>query len=145
METQTPVVSQKKKPVLPILIGILLVAVIAIVCVIVSKSSAGTGRLNEQLRLGAQYLSEMNYEQAVAAFEAALAIEPKNVESHVGLVQAYAGLEDAESILSVCQRASENLSGADLSRITDAATESLQAMLSQYESAGDTEKAARIR
>jgi endonuclease/exonuclease/phosphatase family metal-dependent hydrolase len=31
----------------------------------------------------------MNYEQAVAAFEAAIEIDPKNVEAYKGLVDAY--------------------------------------------------------
>ena len=52
-------------------------------------------RLSRQLDLGQRYLSELNYEAAVAAFTKAIAIEPRSEEEKELLAQAREGLADA--------------------------------------------------
>lgn len=51
----------------------------------------------EQYDLGAKYLSEGNYEQAVIAFTAAIKIDPKQADAYLGLADAYIGEEDYEN------------------------------------------------
>lgn len=54
---------------------ILLVAVL-----VVSGGNSGR-RLQEQLRLGEKYLTELDYEQAIAAYRAAIEIDPRCEEA----------------------------------------------------------------
>lgn len=48
----------------------------------------------EQYELGARYLSEGNYEEAVIAFAAAIRIDPKQPEAYTSLAEAYIGAGD---------------------------------------------------
>ena len=46
-------------------------------------------RLKEQLELGQKYLTELDYEQAVAAFKSILDIDPNYEDARTGLLSAY--------------------------------------------------------
>lgn len=66
---------------------------IFVVCIMCIFLTACSGRLElqirEQLDLGTQYLSEGQYEEAIVAFQKVITLEPKQVEAHKGLGQAY--------------------------------------------------------
>lgn len=49
----------------------------------------------EQYDLGMRYLSESNYEEAVAAFTMAIQIDPKQAPAYVGRGNAYVGMTDS--------------------------------------------------
>lgn len=49
----------------------------------------------EQYDLGQQYLSEMNYEQAIVAFTEAIRIDPNRGDAYIGRGDAYMGLAEA--------------------------------------------------
>lgn len=53
--------------------------------------------------LGMKYLSDGNYEEAIIAFEAAIEIEPKNVDAYIGLADAYVAVGDTEAAISVLE------------------------------------------
>lgn len=46
-------------------------------------------QIAEQMELGQKYLEEMNYEEAVAAFQKVIQLDDKNVEAYLGLGQAF--------------------------------------------------------
>ena len=46
-------------------------------------------KLQKQLDLGTKYLDDMDYEQALVAFEAALDIDPMNVDAYLGIVEVH--------------------------------------------------------
>lgn len=48
-------------------------------------------RYAEQLDLGMQYLQQMDYEQAIVAFTAAIEIDPEQAGAYVGRAEAYMG------------------------------------------------------
>lgn len=56
-------------------------------------------RIKRQLSLGEKYLDEMDYENAILAYNMAIAIDPNSAESYVGLAEAYAGIEDYDKSL----------------------------------------------
>lgn len=66
---------------------------IFVVCIMCIFLTACSGRcehqIREQLDLGTQYLSEGQYEEAIVAFQKVITLEPKQVEAHKGLGQAY--------------------------------------------------------
>lgn len=45
----------------------------------------------EQLNLGQKYLTEMNYEQAIVAFQKVIELDEKHVDAYLGLGQAHEG------------------------------------------------------
>ena len=53
-------------------------------------------RLADQLELGQKYLDELDYEQALVAFEAAISIDPKCVDAYLGMAEAYTGMGEYE-------------------------------------------------
>ena len=57
----------------------------------------------EQYDLGARYLSDGNYEEAIIAFTAAIKIEPKRPEAYVGRGDAYIGSGETEETLAAAQ------------------------------------------
>lgn len=60
-------------------------------------------RLEEQLELGNQYLDDMDYEQAIAAFEMALEIDDKCVEAYLGLAEAYTRLGELDKAIEILE------------------------------------------
>ena len=86
---------------------LLIVAVIVCVCAVLLAiffAGGDSRKLKEQLNLGNKYMQEMDYEQALAAYLAAIEIDPKNVEAYLGAASAYEGLGDFESALDILVR-----------------------------------------
>lgn len=72
----------------------LLVISLTAICVIVLSvggyfKSRKIKKTSESIEMGNQYLSELNYEQAIASYRNALDIDPKNKEAGMGLAEAY--------------------------------------------------------
>jgi hypothetical protein len=100
--------SSNRKVMISIVAGIAAILIIAIICVILyARSGSSQRRLQEQLDLGHRYLSELNYEKAIAAFEAVIEIDPKNVEAYLGLADAYEAMADFDNALTILRRAYE--------------------------------------
>ncbi len=76
---------------------------IALVAAIFAKGGSTEKRLAEQLDLAERYLSELDYESAIAAYEAAIEIDPKCEEAYLGLADAYIGLEDYEAAIEALE------------------------------------------
>ena len=82
----------KVKAILICIISLVLVATIAF-CVV------STGILNpigKQIKLGYKYLEEGNYEEAILAFNKAIEIDPNEMSSYIGIINAYEQIEDSE-------------------------------------------------
>ncbi|MBR0092378.1 MAG: tetratricopeptide repeat protein [Lachnospiraceae bacterium] len=90
-------------------VAIVLAIVIAVTVSILVIGNSPSRRLSEQLDLGNRYLSELDYEQAVAAYEAALEIDPKSSDAHLGLIRAYIALGDEEGLQDALRRAEDAL------------------------------------
>ena len=61
-------------------------------------------KIRKNLNLGYKCLQELNYDAAIAAFNDAIAIDPKNVEAYEGLAEAYEGLEEYEKAVEVLEK-----------------------------------------
>ncbi len=75
-----------------VLIGIVCVVAamgIGVVVLIASYFSSFGRNLDTQLEMGAKYLSELEYDQAIASYEAAIQIDPKCVDAYLGLADVY--------------------------------------------------------
>ena len=61
-------------------------------------------QIKEQLELGQKYLAELNYEEAVIAFQKVIELDEKNVEAYVGLNQAYSVQNDFENAVEILKK-----------------------------------------
>ena len=91
----------KKKKVCLLVVVIVIIAIIA--GLILYKNSDAV-MVRKQLDLGQKYLSELEYDQAVAAYEIAIEIEPMNVDAYLGLADAYIGKGDYEAAVRALQK-----------------------------------------
>lgn len=86
-----------------------LAAIAAVVVVMVSIGRSGGNDLQEQLDLGKRYISELDYENAVIAYETALEIDPYCLEAYLGLADAYMALGQPDKAIEIMERAKEML------------------------------------
>lgn len=84
-----------------IISAILLVLAVGVVGLLVFRNAGGRAedKWQEQYDLGARYISEGNYQEAIIAFTAAIDIDPKRPEAYLGRGGAYvASGETAENL-----------------------------------------------
>ena len=97
-------VSAKRKSILQVVVICCVVGIIFLTIIIISsiaiKSINQNANLNEQLDLGDKYLSELDYEQAIIAYEAAIEIDPMSVEAYLGLADAYVAMEEYDKAIN---------------------------------------------
>lgn len=95
MVQQEAVIQKEKKPMKGfILAGIVILAII--IGAILYVTGAGSGsNMRRQLERAQRYLEELEYEQAVATFEAVIEIDPKCAQAYIGLADAYVAMGDA--------------------------------------------------
>lgn len=89
------------------IIGIIIMLILIVVFLIggfVFYKNSDAVRVRKQLDLGEKYLAELDYDQAIVAYETVIEIEPMNVEAYLGLADAYIGKDDYESALTVLQK-----------------------------------------
>ena len=72
----------------------LLIIVVAAICTLtvvstLTISSISKGKIAGLLDLGSKYLAELDYEQAVVSYLAAIEIDPKCEEAYMGIAEAY--------------------------------------------------------
>lgn len=58
----------------------------------------------KQLDLGQQYLLNLEYEEAVAAFEIVIEVEPKNVDAYMGMAEAYMGMGETDKAIRILRK-----------------------------------------
>ena len=86
------------------LIGLLAAAAVLIAAVVgIGIYNAPSNRMSRALDLGARYLEEQNYEQALVEFDKVIAIDPMNTAAYLGKAQAYEGMGDTEQMFAVLQ------------------------------------------
>lgn len=85
------------------LTGAVVVIVIALL-VGIGINNSPARHLTRQLELGQKYLEEMNYEEAVVAFNNVIEIDPLNADAYLGLVEVYIRTGDFETALAYAQK-----------------------------------------
>lgn len=142
-QTHAPSVSNRRKSLL-IVLSVIAVLLIFLGVIIIVGSKSSFNKFQEQLDLGNRYLSEMNYEQAIAAFEAAIEIDPKNVEAYKGLIEAYLGQGNPDGIRNAYEMASANLDKDSLSVIRDEASSGMMIIISDTLEKGDKDASRQM-
>lgn len=95
-----------KKKVLYIISFLLMVLLAVNIGILIYLNSSAV-RVKNQLELAQRYLTDMEYEEAIAAFEAVIEIEPKNTEAWLGIVEAYICQGDFDNALKYAEKGYE--------------------------------------
>ncbi len=85
--------------------AVLAVAAIAAAVVIGVSASRSGSDLQAQLDLGEKYISELDYENAVIAYEEALEIDPYCLDAYLGLSDAYMALGQQDKAIEIMEQA----------------------------------------
>ena len=127
-----------------IIAAAIVAAVLAVAIGIIVRSSNPVRHLRTQLDLGDRYLSELDYERAIAMFEGALRIDPRSVAAYEGLARTYGNTEDYASVADVYVRASGSLDALELAVLSDSITDMALADLEALVQAGRYDEALQI-
>jgi len=97
---------QKKSKIIIISIvsAILLIVGIFTAIALTGKGSDTEKVATEKLSLGQKFLLDLEYDKAVAEFQAVIDIEPKNVDAYIGLADAYIGMGDEEKAIETLEK-----------------------------------------
>lgn len=92
----------------------------------------------EQLELGNRYLEEMDYEQAIVAFNKVIEIDAKQVQAYIGGAEAYAAAANYDEALDLLDTGMENTQDREIQeKIGEICYEAAQTYMAEndYESA----------
>ena len=132
--------SAKKKKI-TIMIGIEAIIIAAVIIFLIYINS-DTAKAKRQLELAQRCLSGEDYEQAVAAFEEILGIDPKNEEAYLGLAEAYAATDDLQGAVSTLEEASRKGGSEKILTMLEVYTEELEQREQAAQRAAEAEAAA---
>lgn len=91
---------------------VMVVLVVVIGASIYSNSAAVMEK--KQLDLGQKYLDNLDYEKAIASFEAVIKIDPMNTEAYLGISEAYVGLNNLNKALEITKEGYEATGNGEL-------------------------------
>lgn len=117
----------------------LLPLLLALALLLSACAKVETKTFDEQLDLGARYLSDGNYEEAILAFTAVIEIDPKNTEAYLGRANAYLLSGETESTLTLALADYETILTYDETNV-----EAYLGMADVYIRRGDVDRAREI-
>lgn len=66
------------------------------------------------MELAQRYLLEEDYEEAIAAFEVVIEIDPTNAEAYLGLAEVYVATNDVENAVKILERGSKRTDSEEI-------------------------------
>ncbi len=72
-----------------IVLAVPLAVIVAVVILFAVRQMQSRAEVRNNIEAGNRYLEELDYERAIASYQQALEIDPKNVEANLGLAEAY--------------------------------------------------------
>ncbi len=102
-------VIEKKKRNTGLVIAVVAVAVllIAVGVLIFVMSDSPEKKYEEQLKLAERYLDELDYDKAIAAYRAAIDIDPKAEDAYLGLADAYVEKGELQAAIDILKEGLE--------------------------------------
>ncbi|MBR3307979.1 MAG: tetratricopeptide repeat protein [Lachnospiraceae bacterium] len=113
---------EKGKGIWIAIIAALAVALIVVIVIAVMVNSPAQ-KYRKQMKLAERYLEELDYDRAVAAYQAAIEIDPKNPEAYEALAELYLDQEDKEAAIEVLKEALDNTESRRLKKLLAEAEE----------------------
>ena len=107
---------KKKKKVGPAVLAIIIVGVVVIVAAIIVTSVGVFGkkaRINRKLNSATNYISQLNYENAIADYDGILEIDPKYLDAYIGKANVYAAMDNYDSAIETLSAGYEETDSAN--------------------------------
>ena len=130
-----------KKKIIAAIIGVEAVIIAAAVGFMVYINS-DTAKINRQLELAQRYLLEEDYDQAIAAFETVIEIDPRNEEAYLGIAEVYTAQNDIENAVKILERGSKRTDSAEVGKMLKKQTEEMEQRAQMAQKAAEADAAA---
>ena len=98
-----------------VLIAVITAAIISIIAI----QATPANRVKTQLRLAQKYLNELNYEQAVLAYQEAISIDPKCEKAYLAIADIYIQTNEEDKAVAILEQAQANIQTDALSARLD--------------------------
>lgn len=108
---------------------------IIIVIVLMLRGNATDKRLAKQLDLGNSYMDELNYEQAIVAFEEAIKIDPKSEEAYICLANVYIEQGEYAKAIEVLEEGYVQTESAEIQRMEEEVALAMEEITQNVENA----------
>ena len=128
-----------------IIAGIAAVLLLSLLAVFVTRGRGGS-EADRAYSLGCKYLDDLDYKQALASFQEAIAIDPSDAASYFGAVKAYEGIGgDPSEMQDFYEKALETAEGLSAQQLADQ-QDSVIALFGEAENVypGDTGKITAV-
>ena len=100
------------------MVAVVVIVIALLITALMLLPKAGTAKkVSKQLSLGAKYLSELEYEQAIAAYELAIEIDPKCVDAYLELADIYSELGEYDMAEEILKKAKREVAEEDVAQI----------------------------
>lgn len=130
-----------KKKTITVIIGIEAV-IITVMITFLFYMNSDTVKINRQLELAQRYLLDEDYEQAIAAYEIIIEIDPRNVDAYLGLAETYAAADDLENAVKILEKATEQTNSDEILAMMERYTTKLEQKKIMAQMARETEMLA---
>ncbi len=123
----------RKKNLLPFLLGgiaavvVLMILVLAVTGIAVITSPQF--KYDRQLSLGQRHLDELDYDRAIAAYRAAIEIDPKKPDAYEAMAEVYMEMEEPEKAMEVLQEGIDETGDKKLEKLLAEAEEQTVSVL----------------
>lgn len=87
---------------------------VVFIIIVMAASCRNEDTYNSHMELTQRYLDELQYEQAIAEYRAAIEIEPNNVEAYLALAELYVDMGDYEAAVNVLDQGIEQTDSREL-------------------------------
>lgn len=136
---------QKNNEKIIAIVGIVLALAVALIAGIVIIQATPANKLKRQLKLAEKYLTELNYEQALIAYNEAIKIDPKCETAYLAMADIYIKQGQPEKAVAILEEGQKNIQTATLTeKIEEAKKKAASANQSQQQ-IGETPTKATIQ
>ena len=87
-----------------IVFAIILLVVAVIITAIISNGFSDEARAKRKIKSAEKYVTELNYEDAILAYEEAIKLDPRNMDTYLALAEVYVTREEPEQAIVVLER-----------------------------------------
>ncbi len=98
------------------IIGVIVLLIIVVIFASIYVNSDPQRKYNRQIAIAERYLENQNYEQAIAAYLAAIDIDPKDPEAYKSLAELYIEIGDLESAKNILEEGIASTENGGLKR-----------------------------
>ena len=113
-EQNTPI-AKKKSPLPFIIAGVaaLVVVAAAVIVLVFLRGGAASKKYSKQLQIADKYMTDMDYKNAVLAYNEAISINPGKADAYLGLADAYLAMGKTKKAIKALEQGLDNVTDED--------------------------------